>query len=80
VTGLGGDVTFGSLTSVAVPPGGSTRHISATVIWRIAGQGAAAGPGTARPQAAGFEMSYALTVTKRSGTWYVKSIGPAGSP
>lgn len=77
VTGLGGTVVFGSLTGVTVPPGGTTRHIVATVVWRIPGQPAAHNA-TVSPPAAGVEMSYALTVTKRSGTWYVKSIGPAG--
>jgi hypothetical protein len=79
VTGLGGDVAFGSLTNLTVPPGGDTRHIIATVVWRIPGHPAGGGT-AASPQAAGFEMSYALTVTKRTGTWYVKSIGPAGQP
>src|SRR5581483_7391063 len=80
VTGLGGDVTFSSLSGVSVPPGGTTRHIIATVVWRIPDQPATGSKATAKPPAAGFEMSYALTVTKRSGTWYVKSIGPASHP
>jgi hypothetical protein len=80
VTGLGGDVTFSSLSGVSVPPGGTTRHIIATVVWRIPDQPAAGSKASANPPAAGFEMSYALTVTKRSGTWYVKSIGPASHP
>lgn len=80
VTGLGGDVTFSSLSGVSVPPGGTTRHIIATVVWRIPDQPATGSKATANPPAAGFEMSYALTVTKRSGTWYVKSIGPASHP
>jgi hypothetical protein len=84
VAGLGGGVTFGALSGVSVPPGGSTRHIIATVVWRIPDQSAGGKKATATPSVAGFEMSYALTVTKRSGTWYVKSIGPAshavGSP
>jgi hypothetical protein len=84
VTGLGGDVTFGSLSGVSVPAGGTTRHIVATVVWRIPDQSAGGSKAVAGPSVAGFEMSYALTVTKRSGTWYVESIGPvshaAGSP
>ncbi len=84
VTGLGGDVTFASLSNVVVPQGGGTRDIVATVVWRIPGQPAGGRKATAGSQAAEFEMSYALTVTKRSGTWYVKDIGPAsqavGSP
>jgi hypothetical protein len=84
VTGLGGDVTFGELNGVSVPQGGTTRHIIATVVWHIPGQAAGGSKAAASPSAAGFEMSYSLTVTKRNGTWYVKSIGPAshaaGSP
>jgi hypothetical protein len=84
VTGLGGDVTFGELNGVSVPQGGTTRHIIATVVWHIPGSAAGGSKAAATSSAAGFEMSYALTVTKRDGTWYVKSIGPAshaaGSP
>jgi hypothetical protein len=84
VTGLGGDVAFGSLTNVTVPPGGVTRHIVATVVWHIPGHPAGNSTATASPSAAAIEMSYALTVTKSNGTWYVKDIGPAsqrgGSP
>lgn len=80
VRGLGGDVTFGSLTTISVPPGGGTRHIIATVVWHIPAQPTSGNTSTGSPASAGFEMSYSLTVTKRTGTWYVKSIGPAGLP
>src|SRR5215475_2632848 len=33
VTGLGGSVVFGSVTSVTAPAGGNVRHIVATVVW-----------------------------------------------
>jgi hypothetical protein len=71
VSGLGGAVTFKSITSVSVPPGGSTRHITATVLWNVPGQGG--GKSSGGP--AELEMSYALTMVQRSGTWYVKDIG-----
>src|SRR6516165_12485311 len=38
VTGLGGSVVFGSVTSVTAPAGGDVRHIVATVVWKIPGQ------------------------------------------
>jgi len=53
-----------------VPPGGLTRHITATVLWNIPGQGS----GRSSGGLAGLEMSYALTMVQRSGTWYVKDI------
>jgi Conjugative transposon protein TcpC len=70
VSGLGGAVAFKSITSVSVPPGGSTRHIAATVLWNVPGQGG--GKSSGGP--AGLEMSYALTMVQRSGTWYVRNI------
>jgi hypothetical protein len=70
VSGLGGAVAFKSITAVSVPPGGSTRHITATVLWNVPGQGG--GRGSGGP--AGLEMSYALTMVQRSGTWYVRNI------
>lgn len=76
VTGLGNAVTFGSLASVAVPVGGSNRNVIATVVWNVPGQASgAAGQRTSPP--AGLEMSYALTIVNRSGTWYISSIGPS---
>ena len=80
VTGLGGALTFGSLTSVTVPAGGDTRHTVATVVWHVPGQASPApGASTASPPA-GLEMSYALTIVKRSGTWYISAIGPSLQP
>jgi Conjugative transposon protein TcpC len=78
MTGLGGSVTYGSLTAVAVPPGGSVRHIVATVLWQIPGQPAAGGR-AAKPSA-GLEMTYALTMVRQHGTWYVRSIAPSVQP
>jgi hypothetical protein len=78
VPGLGGQVAFGSLTAVAVPPGGPTRHAVATVVWRIPGQ--PAGNGKAARPPAGLEVSYELTIVKLDGSWYVKSISPSTRP
>jgi hypothetical protein len=76
VSGLGGQLTYSSLAGVTVPAGGDTRHIVATVVWNVPGQtssGNASAP-------AGLEMSYALTIVKRSGTWYISAIGPSLQP
>jgi cytoskeletal protein RodZ len=75
VTGLGGSVAFGSVTQVTTPAGGNIRHIVATVVWEIPGQpGKAAQTGNT---AANLEMTYALTIVKQHGTWYVQSIAPS---
>jgi len=78
VTGLGGQVTFGSLTAVTVPAGGRTRHVVATVVWNVPGQAGPVVKGVrGPPPTAGLEMSYALTIVKRSGNWYISNIGPS---
>ena len=83
VAGLGGQLAFGSLTAVTAPPGGQTRHIVATVVWHVPGQ-ASPSPAATNAPPAGLEMSYALTIVNRSGTWYISQIGPslqqAGAP
>jgi len=79
VTGLGGAVTFNSISQMDVPVGGATRHITVTVIWHVAGTGGKSPPGaksapvSAAP--AGLEMTYEMTVVQQSGSWYVKAIG-----
>ncbi|HWG64021.1 MAG TPA: conjugal transfer protein [Streptosporangiaceae bacterium] len=71
--GLKGAVTFQSIASVSVPPGGNTRHIDATILWGLPAntqqQGSKSGAGSATLQ-----MTYALTVVKQNGTWYVKTL------
>ncbi len=84
MTGLGGQVSFGSLIAVYVPPGGSTRHITATVAWKVPGHPATGSrTSVGSVSSAGLEMSYALTITKQHGTWYVRDVSPSsqvGSP
>ena len=80
VTGLDGALTFGSLTSVTVPTGGDTRHTVATVLWHVPGQASPAPTASNASSPAGLEMSYALTIVKRSGTWYISAIGPSLQP
>ena len=75
VTGLGGSVVFGSVTGVTTPAGGNVRHIVATVVWEIPGQ-----PGEAThagKTTANLEMTYALTIVRQHGTWYVQGIAPS---
>jgi hypothetical protein len=75
LAGLGGSVVFGSVTGVTVPVGGNVRHIVATVVWEIPG---AAAKGTqAGNTTANLEMTYALTIVRQHGTWYVQSIAPS---
>ena len=75
VTGLGGSVVFGSVTSVTAPAGGDVRHIVATVVWKIPGE-----PGNAartENSPANLEMAYALTIVRQHGTWYIQGIAPS---
>jgi len=72
VTGLDGAVTFSSVSQVIVPSGGPTRRITVTVVWRVP----SAQPGSSVAAApAGLEMTYQMTVVRRTGSWYVESIG-----
>ncbi len=79
ISGLGGQVTFGSLTGLTVPPGGTTRDITATVLWHVPGPPAATA-GQLRPPAAGVEVTYELTVEQSNGTWDIKDISPSSQP
>lgn len=70
VAGLpGGEVTFGSIAGLYVPPGGATRHITVTVNWQLMGQ-----PG-------GFATTYDMSVTEQQGgKWYVGDIRASTQP
>jgi hypothetical protein len=74
LTGLGGAVAFDSVSALTVPPGGTTRQITVTVIWQLAEQ-----PGSANGNlgmASKLEMTYGMSVVDlQSGKWYVKQIG-----
>jgi hypothetical protein len=82
LTGLNGAVNFQSIATISVPPGGDTRHIIATVAWSVPAR-SPAGQTKGGPPAQ-LQMSYALTVVKQNGTWYVRDISAAtespGSP
>ena len=72
VTGLGGAVTFSSITGMYVPPGGDTRQITVSVTWQI--------PGQAGTAAAQLQMTYDMTVVSQNANWYVKSIRASTQP
>ena len=72
ITGLGGAVTYSSIASLYVPPGGDTRQITASVVWQI--------PGPSGGTAAQLPMTYDMTVVNQNSNWYVKSIRAADQP
>jgi hypothetical protein len=75
VSGLDGAATFGSIQSVTVPFGGSTRQITVVVNWSIdsSGVGKHAPPVATAP--ATVSMTYQMTVVRQGTSWYVQSIG-----
>lgn len=74
LSGLGGEVEFGSIVNVIVPvSSGSTRNITVTVTWLPASTPSAGPP--ASGGRAQLQMTYAMTVIRRGGHWYVSSIG-----
>jgi hypothetical protein len=72
ITGLGGALTFSSISSIYVPVGGSTRQITVGVVWQIPGQ-----PGAAPAQ---LQVTYDMTVVSQNANWYVQSIQAASQP
>jgi hypothetical protein len=72
VTGLGGALTFSSISSVYVPLGGSTRNITVGVVWQIPSQSGAA--------PAQLQVTYDMTVVSQNANWYVQSIQAATQP
>jgi len=75
LAGLGGGVTFDSISALHVPSGGGrTRQITVTVIWQLPEQPQ---PATGNlGMASKLEMTYGMSVVDlQSGKWYVKEIG-----
>jgi Conjugative transposon protein TcpC len=72
LTGLGGAVTYSSIASLYVPPGGDTRQITVSVVWQI--------PGSQGASPAQLPMTYDMTVVGQNSNWYVKSIRAADQP
>jgi Conjugative transposon protein TcpC len=84
VTGLGGTVTFGSISGMEVPSGGATRRIAVSVVWQIASQPAKARGrhstnSSVNDAPAGLEMTYEMTVLRQHGSWYIQAIGPSAT-
>ena len=73
LSGLNGEVQFGSIVGVTVPESsGSVRQITVTVAWLPASSPSAGVTGGGRAQV---DMTYAMTVVRRAGHWFVSSIG-----
>jgi hypothetical protein len=73
LTGLGGTVTFSSIASMYVPPGGATRDITVQVVWRLAGMSGASD--------AQLTTTYDMSVIdQQSGKWYVEGIRASTQP
>jgi hypothetical protein len=62
ITGLSGVVSYDSIQSLTVPPGGSKRDITVTVRWKLQNQ-----PAT-------LDVTYEMTWIYQSGTWSVETI------
>jgi hypothetical protein len=75
--GFNGRVTLADLKSVSAPPGGTSREITAVVVWAISSM-ATPTPGATSTdpaaQAGGLEQAYRLTVEKQGDNWYIKDI------
>jgi Conjugative transposon protein TcpC len=67
MTGLAGTVAYDSIAGLHVPPGGTTRQITVSVIWQLLSQGV--------PNGAKLQVTYSMSVVQQSGVkWYVKEI------
>lgn len=75
--GFDGNVTLAELKSVSAPPGGTSREITAVVVWGLP-TGATPSPAATNTdpsvQAAGLEQAYRLLVEKQGDNWYIKNI------
>jgi hypothetical protein len=75
VTGLGGAVTFDQISALHVPPGGTARQITVTVIWQLSDSAGSVTEGT-QGVTSKLEMTYGVSVVDlHGGKWYVKEIG-----
>ena len=73
LNGLDGAVSFGSIASITVPPGGATRDITVTVNWVFPGQVS----GGMSQLATSYDMS---VIDQQSGRWYVREIRASTQP
>ncbi|MEO3814612.1 conjugal transfer protein [Sphaerisporangium sp. B11E5] len=78
--GFGGKVTLAELKSVIAPPGGTSREVTAVVVWAVPTAATPAPESTSTDptaQSAGLEQAYRLSMEKQGDNWYVKSISGA---
>jgi hypothetical protein len=75
LSGLNGEVGFGSIIGVTVPASaGAVKHITVTVAWLPASTPSAGPSSSSAGGRAQIDMTYAMTVVQRAGRWYVSSI------
>jgi Conjugative transposon protein TcpC len=80
VSGLDGVVTYSGIQQISVPAsGGDVRQIEVSVTWRMGGQ-PAGGTSPVATSPAHIQMTYAMTIVRSNGSWYVRSIGAAALP
>ncbi|GLW97676.1 hypothetical protein Misp02_17630 [Microtetraspora sp. NBRC 16547] len=83
IEGFDGALSLAQLKDVVVPAGeGSTREVTAVVVWAVSPGGGAANSRTDDPatQPAGLEQAYRLTVEKQGGKWFVEAVQGASRP
>ncbi|MCG5216759.1 conjugal transfer protein [Streptosporangium soli] len=73
---FGGAFNFAQLKDVVVPPGGTTREVTAVVLWEVPTGSTASPEPSPDPSAVGgkLEQEYRLTVEKQGDKWFVKDI------
>jgi hypothetical protein len=73
LNGLDGALSFGSIASISVPPGGATRDITVTVNWVL--------PDQVKGGMTQLTTSYDMSVVdQQTGKWYVREIRASTQP
>jgi len=90
LSGLGGEVGFGSIVNLSVPAtaspansavsNGAVMSVTVTVAWLPVSTPSAGPPTSSAGGRAEIDMTYAMTVVQRAGRWYVSSIGASTAP
>lgn len=84
IQGFNGAFTLAQLKQVIVPPGGTTRSVTAIVVWAVPAATPPATDPAAQPTDApvdppgALEQAYRLTVEKQGDKWFVKDVRGAG--
>jgi hypothetical protein len=78
IQGFNGVFTLAQLKQLVVPPGGTTRTVTAVVVWAVPAPTPTADPNAATPPpvdpAGALEQAYQLTVEKQGDKWFVKDV------